>query len=144
VGAGKAEISQHPVAHKLRNKTVVAPNRRRTRLLIGANDLTHVLGIEPRRHRGRTDEIAEHNRELAALGNLRYRTEGGGALSRGHLWGFGLRDGAAAQRLNCGQDPASMADDVDTKVLQVFDRQLRQHRVVDFVFAECRLVSRKA
>jgi len=37
-----------------------------------------------------------------------------------------------------------MADDVDSEVLQVVNRQLRQHRVVDFVFAECCLVSRQA
>ena len=36
--------------------------------VIGADDLAHVLGIEPRRQRGRADEVAEHHRELAALG----------------------------------------------------------------------------
>ncbi len=40
--------------------------------MIGADDLAHVLGIEPRRHRGRTDEIAEHHGELAALGGVQW------------------------------------------------------------------------
>jgi len=28
---------------------------------LGGDDRAHVLGIEPRRHRGRADEIAEHH-----------------------------------------------------------------------------------
>ena len=71
VGARKAEIGQHAVAHEFGDEAVVARDRARTGVLIGANDLAHVLGIEPRRQRGRADEIAEHDRELAALGGVR-------------------------------------------------------------------------
>jgi hypothetical protein len=40
-------------------------------LMIRADDPAHVLGIEPRRHRGRADEVAEHHGQLAALGGVR-------------------------------------------------------------------------
>jgi hypothetical protein len=38
--------------------------------VIGGDDLTHVFGIEPSRHRCRTYEIAEHHRQLTALGGI--------------------------------------------------------------------------
>ncbi len=71
MGAREAEIGQHAVAHELGDEAVVARDRARTGVLIGANDLAHVLGIEPRRQRGRADEVAEHDGELAALGGVR-------------------------------------------------------------------------
>ena len=43
--------------------------------MVGADHLAQVLGIEPRRKRGRADQIAEHHGELAAFG--------GGLASRG-------------------------------------------------------------
>ena len=42
--------------------------RSRRRRVIGADELAHVLGIEPGRQRGRADQVAEHHRELPALG----------------------------------------------------------------------------
>ena len=36
--------------------------------VVRTDDLLHVLGVEPGRERGRTNEVAEHDRELAALG----------------------------------------------------------------------------
>ena len=32
--------------------------------MVGGDDLAQILGIEPRRQRGRADEIAEHHRQL--------------------------------------------------------------------------------
>ena len=49
MGARKTKISQHPIAHELGDEAVVARNRARTGVLIGANDLAHVLGIKPGR-----------------------------------------------------------------------------------------------
>jgi hypothetical protein len=46
--AGKTEIGQDAVAHELRDKTVVARHHARHCVLIGADDLAHVLRIEPR------------------------------------------------------------------------------------------------
>ena len=36
--------------------------------VVRTDDLLHVLGVQPRRERGRTNEIGEHHRHLAALG----------------------------------------------------------------------------
>ena len=35
--------------------------------MIGADDLAHILGIEPRRHRGRADKVDEHHSQLPAF-----------------------------------------------------------------------------
>ena len=65
-----AEIGQHPVAHILGDEAAVAFDQICAATMIAANDLTHVLGIEPRRQRRRADEVAEHDRELAPLGGV--------------------------------------------------------------------------
>ena len=70
VGAGEAEIGENAVAHELGDEAVIARHHARTGVLIGADDLAHVLGIEPSRKRGRTDEVGEHDGELAALGRV--------------------------------------------------------------------------
>src|SRR5207249_8997987 len=43
------------------------------------HDLSHVLGVEPSRERGRTHKVAEHDCELAAFSRSRLR--GGGIRS---------------------------------------------------------------
>jgi hypothetical protein len=68
--ARETEIGEHAVAQELGYEPVAARDRARTRVLIGADDLPHVLGIEPRRHRGRTAEISEHDDELTAFGYI--------------------------------------------------------------------------
>ena len=49
--AGKAKVSEYPIAKELGDEAVIARHYARTRVLIGADDLAHVLGIEPRRQR---------------------------------------------------------------------------------------------
>ena len=68
--AGKAKVSQDPVAEEFRDETVVARQHARAGVLIGVDDLAHVLGIEPRRERRRSDEVAEHDSELAPVGGV--------------------------------------------------------------------------
>jgi hypothetical protein len=144
VGGGEAEIGQHAVAHEFGDEPVIARDRARRGLLIGANDLAHVLGIEPGRERSRADEVAEHHGELAALGGVGRDNSRDRNLRRGRCSGFGSRGGRSVQLLDRGHDLAPMADNGDADILEILDRQLRQHRVVDFVFAERRLVLRKA
>ena len=83
MGARKAEIGQHPIAHELGDEAVVARERARTGVLIGTDELAHVLRIKPRRHRRRAHE---HDRELAALGGVRsLRTSESMSFSRNNV-----------------------------------------------------------
>jgi hypothetical protein len=57
MGAGETEISKNAIAHEFGDEAVVACNRARTSVLVSANDLAHILRIEPCRQRGRADEV---------------------------------------------------------------------------------------
>jgi hypothetical protein len=76
-----AEINQHAVAHVFGDKAVEPDDDLGDGAVIGGDDLAQILGIEPRRERGRADQIAEHHRKLPALGSrssrccLGYRTD---------------------------------------------------------------------
>ena len=75
-----AEIDQHPVAHVFGDKAVKAADRIGDGVVVGADQLAQILRVKTRRERGRADEIAEHHRQLAALGvNCR---RGGGSRCR--------------------------------------------------------------
>ncbi len=50
--ARKAEIREDPIAEEFGDKTVIAGHHAGTGVLIGADDMAHVLRIEPRRKRG--------------------------------------------------------------------------------------------
>jgi hypothetical protein len=52
----------------------------------------------------------------------------------------GRRGGRGVERLDRRHDLAPMADHRDAEVLEILDRQLRQHVAVDLVVAERRLV----
>ena len=101
-----AEIDQDAVAHVLRDKAVEPPDDFGDGAVISGDDLAQILGIEPRRERGRPDQIAEHHRQLPAL---RLRPPpfplpaSGGGLGRGArraaLWHRAACDGGSrAQR----------------------------------------------
>jgi hypothetical protein len=78
---GVAEIGQHAVAHVLGDEAAIGRDQIRAALVIGADDPAHVLRIELRRKRGRADEIAEHDGQLATFGRV-------GCGSRNHgQWG---------------------------------------------------------
>ena len=68
VGARKAKINLHAVARVFGDETIEAANRLRHAPVIGANHFAQLFGIEPRRQLRRTDQIAEHHRQLAAFG----------------------------------------------------------------------------
>ena len=76
VGLGIAEISQHPVTHILGDEPPGLGDLLGAATVIGTDDLAHVLGVEPSRERGRADEVAKHDRELAALGGVQRARRG--------------------------------------------------------------------
>src|SRR5208282_6591333 len=74
--------------------------------------------------------------ELAPTGDM--------ALRRDRIHAFCRGGGRGVKLLNRRNDFAPMADDGDAQVLEVVKRQFRQHRAVDFVVAERRLILPKA
>ena len=73
VRRGPAEIGQHAVAQELGDVAVEAGDPARHRVLEGAQQAAHLLGVEPAAQRRRADEVDEHHRELAPLGTRRDR-----------------------------------------------------------------------
>ena len=71
VGAGVAEIDEYSVADEPGYPAVISSNDARAGGAVGPDHFPHILGIETRRERGRADQIAKHNGEVAPLGVLR-------------------------------------------------------------------------
>ena len=67
------EIDQHAVAHVFGDKAAKAADGVGDAAVVGADDLAQILGIEARRQRRRTDQIAEHQRQLPPLSLRRGR-----------------------------------------------------------------------
>ena len=70
-----AEIGQHPVTHIFGDETAGLLDLVGAAAMIDAKDVVHVLRIQLRRKFGRTDQIAEHDRQLATLCGQRHRLE---------------------------------------------------------------------
>ena len=66
-----AEQRHQPVAELLRHMAAHLGNRRRGGIEVSADEIAPLLSIKLRGNAGRTHQIAEHDREIAALaGNL--------------------------------------------------------------------------
>ncbi len=129
-----AEIDQHSVAHVSGDKPLQRADRIGDGAVICGDDFAQILGVELRRECRRADEIAKHHRQLAAFGvGLRWCIGG----RRGYRSG-GRR---GAERSNCSEQLAAMADRGHADADQVVGRQLRQHFAIDIVIAECSRVS---
>ena len=79
MGARVAEIDEDAVAHVLRDKAVVAPDRRAAPALIRRDHIAQIFGVHPGGECRRSHQVAKHHGQLAALG-LRRR---GGRDRRG-------------------------------------------------------------
>jgi hypothetical protein len=88
-------VSSGEIVGMAGDMAVKARHGRRDRAVERADQIAHILGIEPRRQRSRADEIAEHHRQLTALGwVLRLRLWLGGRPIRERLAGGKLPDRA--------------------------------------------------
>jgi hypothetical protein len=123
VGARKAEINQHAVAHVFGDEAVEAANRLCHAPVIGADHLAQLFGIEPRRQRRRADQVAEHQRQLSAFRRRARR-------------GLRCRSRPRAQAGNGLQDLAAMTDRGDAEFLQIVGGQARQQFGSDVVLLE--------
>ena len=129
MGARVAEIDQNAVAHVFRNKPVEVPDEISDGAMICSDDLAQILGIEASGELGRADQIAEHHRQLPALGiGPHGRIAGGRCRHRGTERGDGV------------EQPPTMPDQDDAEILQILGRQARQYPLIDLVRAERRLV----
>ena len=120
-----AEIDQHAVAHVLGDKAVEAGDDLGDGAVIGADQLAQILRVEPGRQRGRADQIAEHHRQLPALGIGRCRVHRG--VPPSPWWQVPRRRARRWRRAACGDGRPRSRRDPD----QVVGRQLRQHFGID-------------
>src|SRR5215472_8487787 len=90
-----SEVRQYPVPHVLRHEPARLGDLLSAAAVIRADDLAHVLGVEASGERGRADEIAEHDGELAALGGT-FGASGQSRCRGGRRFGCGLSEDVAA------------------------------------------------
>jgi hypothetical protein len=95
VRLGIAEIGQDPVAHIFGDEAAGLGDEVFAEPMIGADDLAHILGIEPRRQRGRADEVDEHYGQLPPLRESSSRSRLG---RRGHFRDRGRRGRRRGER----------------------------------------------
>jgi hypothetical protein len=67
MGARVAEIDQDAVAHILRDKAVVTPDRGAAPGLIRRDHIAQIFGVHPGRECRRSHQVAKHHGQLAAL-----------------------------------------------------------------------------
>jgi hypothetical protein len=71
VGLRPSEVDQKPVPEELGDMAVEMPDNLGAGLLVGADDLAELLGVQSLGERRKGDQVAEHHGELAALGTRR-------------------------------------------------------------------------
>ena len=128
VRPGPAEVGEHAVAHVFGDVAAPALDHLGAGAVIGPDQGTHVLGIEPRRKRGRADEIDEQHGQLPPL-----RLGGGRSHVRVPI---GDRAGLGPSQLpNRLQQLDAMAER-QAELLQMLIAQLEQRLAVDGVAGE--------
>ena len=136
VGPRIAEIGEHAVADVLGDKPAAAADHLGNAAVIGADDLTQILRVEPRRQRRGADEIAEHHRQLPPLGLV---------TARRRCFDYGRLGRAGRCAIAQGSDRIDQSAPVphrrDPDFLQVVRGQTRQHLPIDLIVAERRLVA---
>jgi hypothetical protein len=121
-----AEIGKHAIAHVSSDETPMLDDHLGAMPMIGTDDVPKILRIKPRRECRRSDEVAEHHRELATLGDI--------------LWSWvGHASGSRPRRRNAttsgdgSQHLATIAEH-NTKVLQILVCQISEDREINAVF----------
>ena len=108
--------------------------------VIGADDVAQLLWIEPRRQCRGTDEVGEHDRELAAFG---FGSLCAGAVGLDRMFGC-VAKSFGSQRGDRIEENTAMADRRHAEISEVLGGQLGQDGLVDRVFPECLLVAFQA
>ena len=119
-----AEIDQNPVAHVFGDKAVEAGDRVGDAAVVGADHLAQILGIKPRRQRGRADQIAEHHRDLAPLGI-------GGLWRQGDGRPIGRPLHPCRRQLRDGAQKLLAVAERNTELFEVRLGEIAEHGAVD-------------
>jgi len=130
-----AEIGQHPVAHVAGDKPAKALDDLCDAAMVSADNPAQIFGIEPRRQRGRADEIAEHHRQLPPLGSV--------VRPRTGRYGWRRQCLGGGQTGN-GSEETLAVPERHAKLLEIDLRQLRQDIGVDVTRTKQRLVLSEA
>jgi hypothetical protein len=143
VGLGIPKVDQDPVAHVFRHETAEALNGLGYGLLIGRDDFAEVLRVHAGRECRRTHQIAEHHRDLAALGAFFGRScEATGRSCRVGLGRFLACIGTESpDRI---EELTAVSNNGDPEILEVLRRQIGQDRLVYLILAESRLILSEA
>ena len=124
-----AEIREHAVAHVLRHEAAELGDRSGAGFMIGAEDWAVLFGIESVCEGCRSDEIAEHHRQLPPL---RFCAGVGG---------MGWR---AIEACNGVQELAAMADGMNAEFLQIVRGEPRQGVGIHGIVAEGLFILRQS
>ena len=130
---GPAEVAEHPVAHEFGDVAAEAGNCPGHRILVGPDDVTHLLRVEPCSQRRRADQVGEHHGQLPPLGF------GGNGFRR--LCSFNRNRSSFGGQASDRFEQLLARTERQAKLLQITLGQLREHRPIDLVVAKDRLVS---
>ena len=116
MGARIAEVDEHTVADIARDETVEARHDPGAAVLVGPDDRAQVLRVELPGKRGRADEVAEHDGEIAPFG----LGEPGSSVSDGSSAeiGFAIRRDSSASDLEQALAMAERDAEVDEIALR--------------------------
>src|SRR6185312_6584548 len=102
-------------------------------MVIRRDDFAKILGIEPRRERGRPHKVTEHDRQLPSF-------RGASCADRFAALGW-VRTAFIAQSSDGAEQFTAMADQADTDVPEIVGGQLRQNRDVYLIVTKCLFVA---
>ena len=127
-----AEQRHQPIAELFQHVAAERGHGGRGGVEVTAHQIAPVLGIELRREARRAHEVAKHDRDRTALGDISRRRR-----RRGHRW---LRPGLCRAEICNRLEQALAVTEWYGNLFEVGFRQFRQNLSIDFVFAEQRLV----
>jgi hypothetical protein len=121
-----AEIGHYPVAPELGEEAVIGSRDTGAGGMIGIDHGAHILGIESDRQRRRAHQIADHHREMTALGSV---------LRRRFNRIFGWCKSGPLKFRDRAQNFTAMPQQ-DAKVFEVLLRQIADDREINGVLGE--------
>ncbi len=128
-----AEIGEHAVAEEFGDISVEPRNRAGAGVLVALDQIAHVLGIERGGKRGRADEVAEQDGDLATFG---FRSRPGiGGMSPVPARRLDRLDGRSVQRGDRLQELSPMTER-NTELLEIRLGQIGKNVEVNVIVGQ--------